>query len=79
MIKVNQCHCEQIIRLFRSCQKYILYTFSKKALCIHKCLIEIVPWTGFEPMTHSLEGCCSIQLSYQGIFIFKHFKGRYPT
>ena len=20
---------------------------------------------GFEPMTHSLEGCCSIQLSYQ--------------
>ena len=23
---------------------------------------------GFEPKTHSLEGCCSIQLSYQTIF-----------
>ena len=23
---------------------------------------------GFEPMTHSLEGCCSIQLSYRTIF-----------
>ena len=22
---------------------------------------------GFEPMTHSLEGCCSIQLSYQTV------------
>jgi hypothetical protein len=25
----------------------------------------IVIWLGFEPRTHSLEGCCSIQLSYQ--------------
>ena len=24
-----------------------------------------VIWLGFEPKTHSLEGCCSIQLSYQ--------------
>ena len=24
---------------------------------------------GFEPMTHSLEGCCSIQLSYPTILI----------
>ena len=24
---------------------------------------------GFEPKTHSLEGCCSIQLSYQTILI----------
>ncbi len=23
---------------------------------------------GFEPKTHSLEGCCSIQLSYRTIF-----------
>ncbi len=27
----------------------------------------IVPRTGFEPVAHSLEGCCSIQLSYRGI------------
>ncbi len=25
----------------------------------------LVIWLGFEPKTHSLEGCCSIQLSYQ--------------
>ncbi len=25
--------------------------------------------SGFEPETHSLEGCCSIQLSYQTITI----------
>ena len=24
---------------------------------------------GFEPKTHSLEGCCSIQLSYQTIIL----------
>ena len=24
---------------------------------------------GFEPKTHSLEGCCSIQLSYQAVTI----------
>ena len=27
------------------------------------CVIRL----GFEPKTHSLEGCCSIQLSYQTI------------
>ncbi len=26
-----------------------------------------VIWLGFEPRTHSLEGCCSIQLSYQTV------------
>jgi hypothetical protein len=28
-------------------------------------LSGLVIWTGIEPVTHSLEGCCSIQLSYQ--------------
>ena len=27
---------------------------------------KVIP-SGFEPETHSLEGCCSIQLSYQTI------------
>ena len=26
---------------------------------------------GFEPKTHSLEGCCSIQLSYQTIIFLR--------
>ena len=33
-----------------------------------KCLIFNVIRAGFEPTTHSLEGCCSIQLSYETIF-----------
>ena len=28
-------------------------------------LVWLVIRSGFEPETHSLEGCCSIQLSYQ--------------
>ena len=28
--------------------------------------LRSVPRTGFEPVAHSLEGCCSIQLSYRG-------------
>ena len=30
-------------------------------------LIALVISAGFEPTTHSLEGCCSIQLSYETI------------
>ena len=28
------------------------------------CMTPLVIQAGFEPTTHSLEGCCSIQLSY---------------
>ena len=31
-------------------------------MCVNHCLVIR---SGFEPETHSLEGCCSIQLSYQ--------------
>ena len=46
----------------------IKFIFAKSSVLIMvECLIK-VPRTGFEPVTHSLEGCCSIQLSYRGIF-----------
>ena len=32
------------------------------------CSFFVIP-AGFEPTTHSLEGCCSIQLSYETITI----------
>jgi hypothetical protein len=31
---------------------------------------------GFEPSTYSLEGCCSIQLSYESFFMFSGGKGK---
>ena len=34
-----------------------------------KCLIFKVIRLGFEPKTHSLEGCCSIQLSYRTLYL----------
>ena len=34
---------------------------------ISKCFFFNVIRAGFEPTTHSLEGCCSIQLSYRTI------------
>ena len=33
--------------------------------------------SGFEPETHSLEGCCSIQLSYQTRDFFRNRLQRY--
>ena len=44
----------------------ILRTTNKKDTANHNDLQRLyVIRTGFEPVTHSLEGCCSIQLSYR--------------
>ena len=36
----------------------------KKAFSYEKALMLVIP-KGFEPLTHRLEICCSIQLSYE--------------
>ena len=41
------------------------------------CGFSLVNRKGFEPLTHSLEGCCSIQLSYRSIFSKTFAKLRY--
>ena len=43
---------------------YYFFIFQKK---LH---LFFVPRVGFEPTTHRLEICCSIQLSYRGIYVF---------
>ena len=40
---------------------------NNKKTALSGCLSKKVIRSGFEPETHSLEGCCSIQLSYQTI------------
>ena len=58
--------------LFRSCVCELCVTQktnSKKTL--DKQLIFNVIRAGFEPTTHSLEGCCSIQLSYRTLDLFR--------
>ncbi len=42
-------------------------------------IIFFVIRSGFEPETHSLEGCCSIQLSYQTDHKKSRKSGRIPN
>ena len=39
-----------------------------------KCFVFKVIRAGFEPTTHSLEGCCSIQLSYRTLSLYKRLQ-----
>ena len=45
-------------------------------MCVNHCLVIR---SGFEPETHSLEGCCSIQLSYQTLAHDAHFTHKLPV
>ena len=42
-----------------------VHRHTKKHSTEVECFCSFVIRTGFEPVTHSLEGCCSIQLSYR--------------
>lgn len=48
--------------------QFIIASSSSIHQLLHK--TQLVIGKGFEPLTHSLEGCCSIQLSYQTIIGF---------
>ncbi len=37
-------------------------------ICVTVVFGKLVNRKGFEPLTHSLEGCCSIQLSYRSCY-----------
>ncbi len=41
-------------------------------------VFEVIP-PGFEPGTHSLEGCCSIQLSYGTVNLAQIYKKKSKT
>ena len=43
------------------------YEFNQKKPHILDMRLIVIP-AGFEPATHSLEGCCSIRLSYETVF-----------
>ena len=56
-------------RVGKYVEKYFRWTNTgqktkKSPFCILKIAIFVIR-LGFEPKTHSLEGCCSIQLSYR--------------
>ena len=45
-------------------------------IALHSMRCLLVIRLGFEPKTHSLEGCCSIQLSYRTVYmLFEVCKG----
>ena len=48
------------------------YQSKKPAVDRQRAFSLLVIRLGFEPKTHSLEGCCSIQLSYRTILKFRH-------
>ena len=58
--------CQRTYKTFvsRFQRYYYFFIFQKK---LH---LFFVPRVGFEPTTHRLEICCSIQLSYRGIYVF---------
>ena len=53
--------------LLKTLKTFGVWCFSggiKKAFSYEKALVLVIP-KGFEPLTHRLEICCSIQLSYE--------------
>ncbi len=46
-------------------------SYARHIQCILSHLQKMVRLAGLEPTTHSLEGCCSIQMSYRRIFHYQ--------
>ena len=55
------CRAFQSLSKLRSCP----LRYEKRLTRVRRILLFYVIRLGFEPKTHSLEGCCSIQLSYR--------------